>query len=263
MHRVFLVTPLLATAALSAGLDISPDSLRGHVSFLASDLLEGRDTPSRGLDIAAAYIAAQLRRAGLESVTGDDYYQTAHWKLRQQNRTGLGLTIRVPDRIVHVAPMHLVVRSTTVVEIEGAPVVTARFNRLDRLSAEDLRGAVLAIEIPDTNKMSRRQRRRFARERRELDTRLQELMPSLVLLLDPSDSITGRLRKPVLVDPENPPSATPPVFAVADPELAELFVDAEVVASEGVAVGPRGGEQRVAVAQEPVVAQVAIDAGCG
>src|SRR5262245_24157207 len=51
----------------SAALDrISADSLKGHLSFLASDLLEGRDTPSRGLDVAAEYIAAQFRRAGLE-----------------------------------------------------------------------------------------------------------------------------------------------------------------------------------------------------
>src|SRR5687767_12028171 len=52
------------------------DSLRGHVSFLASDLLEGRDTPSRGLDIAAEYIAAQFRRAGLRPVGDDGYFQT-------------------------------------------------------------------------------------------------------------------------------------------------------------------------------------------
>jgi hypothetical protein len=32
---------------------ISADSLRGHLSFIASDLLEGRNTPSRGLEIAA------------------------------------------------------------------------------------------------------------------------------------------------------------------------------------------------------------------
>lgn len=45
---------------------ITANSLRGHVSFLASDLLEGRDTPSRGLDIAGEYIASQFRRLGLE-----------------------------------------------------------------------------------------------------------------------------------------------------------------------------------------------------
>src|SRR5689334_25099843 len=55
---------------------ISADSLRGHLSFIASDALEGRGTPSRGLDIAAEYIAAQFRRAGLEPVGDDGYFQT-------------------------------------------------------------------------------------------------------------------------------------------------------------------------------------------
>jgi len=55
---------------------ITANSLRGDVSFLASDLLEGRDTPSRGLDIAAEYIASQFRRLGLEPAGDDGYFQT-------------------------------------------------------------------------------------------------------------------------------------------------------------------------------------------
>jgi hypothetical protein len=70
---------------IRAALDsISADSLRGHLSFIASDLLEGRNTPSRGLEIAAEYIAAQFRRAGLEPV-GDagskSYFQTSEWSV--------------------------------------------------------------------------------------------------------------------------------------------------------------------------------------
>lgn len=56
---------------------ISANSMRGHLSFLASDLLEGRDSPSQGLDIAAEYIAAQFRRAGLEPIGDEGYFQTA------------------------------------------------------------------------------------------------------------------------------------------------------------------------------------------
>src|SRR5262249_33246951 len=59
--------PFQPTADMNAALArISADSLRGNLSFIASDALEGRNTPSRGLDIAAEYIAAQFRRAGLE-----------------------------------------------------------------------------------------------------------------------------------------------------------------------------------------------------
>ncbi len=65
------------TADRKAALErISADSLRGHLSFIASDLLEGRGTPSRGLDLAAEYIAAQFRRAGLEPLGDDGYFQT-------------------------------------------------------------------------------------------------------------------------------------------------------------------------------------------
>jgi hypothetical protein len=65
---------------------ISANSMRGHLSFLASDLLEGRGTPSRGLDLAAEYIAAQFRRAGLEPAGDDGYFQTADWNVIQPVR---------------------------------------------------------------------------------------------------------------------------------------------------------------------------------
>ncbi|MGE0129544.1 MAG: M28 family peptidase [Blastocatellales bacterium] len=77
--------PAIAPEIRSALGRISAESLRGHLSFIASDLLEGRNTPSRGLDIAAEYIAAQFRRAGLEpaggakGANGESYFQTSEW----------------------------------------------------------------------------------------------------------------------------------------------------------------------------------------
>src|SRR5213079_1017810 len=66
------------TPEVQSALDrISSNSLRGNLSFLASDLLEGRATPSRGGDLAAEYIAAQFRRAGLEAPVNGDYFQVA------------------------------------------------------------------------------------------------------------------------------------------------------------------------------------------
>jgi hypothetical protein len=66
---------------------ISADSLRGHLSFIASDLLEGRGTPSRGLNVAAEYIAAQFRRAGLEPGNAGSYFQTTVPKIRGTENT--------------------------------------------------------------------------------------------------------------------------------------------------------------------------------
>ena len=43
---------------------ITQDQLHDYLSFIASDELEGRDTPSRGLNIAAKFIATHLSRWG-------------------------------------------------------------------------------------------------------------------------------------------------------------------------------------------------------
>ena len=54
--------------------EISQAQIRGHLEFLASDALRGRDTGSPGLEAAAAYIASQFRAYGLNEVEGS-YFQ--------------------------------------------------------------------------------------------------------------------------------------------------------------------------------------------
>ncbi len=75
-------TSSLTTEQQTAIGKISPDSLKGNLSYLSSDMLEGRGTPSRGLDLAAEFIASRFRAAGLEAVGDDGYFQTADWPLR-------------------------------------------------------------------------------------------------------------------------------------------------------------------------------------
>ena len=49
-----------------AAATITAADMRTRIGFLASDALRGRDTPSPGLDTAAAYIAREFQRLGLE-----------------------------------------------------------------------------------------------------------------------------------------------------------------------------------------------------
>ena len=55
---------------------ITAQQLKNYLEFIASDELEGRDTPSRGLDIAAIYIAQHLKQWGIKPA-GDNgtYFQ--------------------------------------------------------------------------------------------------------------------------------------------------------------------------------------------
>jgi hypothetical protein len=110
---------------VEAALDrISADSLRGHLSFIASDALEGRDTPSRGLDIAAEYIAAQFRRAGLEAPVDGGYFQTADFLQLTRVTEGLSLTLdrRGGDPLKLLPPDVTVARGNSAIDLQAVPV---------------------------------------------------------------------------------------------------------------------------------------------
>src|SRR2546421_9919127 len=66
-----------ATVLAARGVEtISANQLREYLSFIASDEMEGRDTPSRGLDTTAKFIAMNLTHWGFRPA-GDDgtYFQ--------------------------------------------------------------------------------------------------------------------------------------------------------------------------------------------
>lgn len=86
VYRSLLVTGLLLalspsltaqtlTPATRLARAVSEPAFRAHLEFLASDLLEGRAPATRGGMLAAAYVAAQFQRLGLEPAgTGGTYF---------------------------------------------------------------------------------------------------------------------------------------------------------------------------------------------
>src|SRR5581483_2901185 len=74
-NRASAAAAIRLPGAAFAGMDtISPDRIRAHVKFLASDLLEGRGTGQRGGDLAAEYIAAQFAQYGLKPAGDNGTY---------------------------------------------------------------------------------------------------------------------------------------------------------------------------------------------
>ena len=69
-----LLTPAAARALADRA--VNPAQLKDYLSFIASDELQGRDTPSNGLNTAAKFIATNLSRWGFKPA-GDDgtYFQ--------------------------------------------------------------------------------------------------------------------------------------------------------------------------------------------
>jgi hypothetical protein len=73
----------------AAGLQkIDEAEISAHVELLASPALEGRDSPSRGLELAARYLAQRFTALGLEPVAADGYLLTF----------SIATEVPVPDR---------------------------------------------------------------------------------------------------------------------------------------------------------------------
>ena len=83
-----LLLPILPAAggnkvALEAALSaVSAEEIKTDLYFIASDDLEGRDTPSAGLNTAASYIRSRLHRLGWQPGAKDGYYYV--WQVEKK-----------------------------------------------------------------------------------------------------------------------------------------------------------------------------------
>jgi hypothetical protein len=187
----FAADPKLTPEMQAVVNHISADSLRGHLSFLASDLLEGRATPSHGLDLAAEYIAAQFRRANLEPAGDDQYFQTAMLTVREQNPSGFEMTLTVGDKTVRVDPGQTSILPDKTIQLENVPIMAVE----GQISPELASGKVILFT---------------GRGRRAIPS-------NAALVLFQSQG-----RRPVVFDSEDPE----PQNTVASPELIELLKNA-------------------------------------
>jgi hypothetical protein len=78
---VTLYLPLALTAqkkdkvAVKAASSITAEDMKKHLYIIAGKEMEGRDTPSPGLEKAAEYIEAHFRSLGLKPGNKDSYRQ--------------------------------------------------------------------------------------------------------------------------------------------------------------------------------------------
>jgi hypothetical protein len=124
--------PLLFAADLVKESD--PKSLTAIVSFLASDSLQGRDTPSAGLDISADYIASEFRRAGLDPLSDGGYFQTATFTVRRLNKEGFSLSFADGEKNVLFPASTTFWNAKPAVSLSGAAVRKISVTALEQLT---------------------------------------------------------------------------------------------------------------------------------
>jgi Zn-dependent M28 family amino/carboxypeptidase len=88
------VQPITADVFADAVASIRPQDFYARIGFLASDALGGRDTPSPGLEAAAAYIASEFHRLGLEPA-GDPGSFIQRWPYTTRTMDVAGVAFRI------------------------------------------------------------------------------------------------------------------------------------------------------------------------
>jgi len=209
---------------------ISADSLRGHLSFIASDALEGRNTPSRGLDIAAEYIAAQFRRAGLEPVGDNGYFQTANWMVAERNMDDFELRIRDGKEMIIVSKNQISLSFDGALNLARATVVKIDYKDAAAISAlkpEQVEGRVVITEIPNFRSAARDQRMDMYYAQREFMSKMSALKAALVISVDRLNAVGNGTGQGRLIDPESPrmmdESSNVPVITVHDQKVVNLY----------------------------------------
>jgi len=90
----------LTSTANGALQSIRADQLRAHLEFLADDLLEGRDTGSRGARLAALYLASQFERMRLKAVGDHSSFFQAVPLVQQKISPNSKLSVTVNGEMV-------------------------------------------------------------------------------------------------------------------------------------------------------------------
>jgi len=144
---------LLFLSAMPA--NIRPSAIKAHVTFLASDLLEGREAGSRGHEIAAAYVATQFESAGVAPAgDGGTYLQRVQFRTFKLDAARSSFCIEGSDGVCHVFEHRKDVQISTAPAASAevsAQVIHAGFGIVapelghDDYAAIDVRGKIVAI----------------------------------------------------------------------------------------------------------------------
>jgi hypothetical protein len=141
---------LYAGLACAADLDTEGKAWWSHVTVLADDKLEGRNTGSEGYRKAAAYVAQEFRRLGL---AGKDFYQPVKFRVRQiaEAQSRLELVANGQPQILNLHDDANFGLPADVADRLDAPLVFAGHglvipeHGIDDLAGLDLKGKIAVI----------------------------------------------------------------------------------------------------------------------
>jgi len=141
---------LLLAQAAAAGPAIAPAALQQHVLILADDSMQGRATPSAGLERAAAYVARQFAELGL-APAGDAGGYEQRWGLTEWTPDTAGSRIELRGDGWRLAPrlgadLRYVTGAVGGRTIEGETILLD-LPAAARMGAAELRDRVVVLPV--------------------------------------------------------------------------------------------------------------------
>ena len=133
---------------------IRPQGLRAHMAFLADDLLEGRETGTRGFRLAANYVRSQFEEMGLKPAgVNGSYFQNIPFRKIELKRDQSSLTFKRngssrvlvldKDYVVYGDPVSADTTAEGQVVFVGYGVSAPQF-KYDDYAGIDVRGKIVA-----------------------------------------------------------------------------------------------------------------------
>ncbi len=149
------IGPQVPAAEREAARDITPERLRAHIRFLASDLLEGRGPTTRGDRFAEAYLQSQLEALGLAPGAPEGGFIQKVPLVGIRPASAAGAVFRSDRGVTQGVPGESFVGSSGVqlpeAKVEDAEIVFVGYGiqapeyRWDDFKSADLAGKVLLI----------------------------------------------------------------------------------------------------------------------
>ncbi|MBR9990128.1 MAG: M28 family peptidase [Gemmatimonadetes bacterium] len=224
--RVQPAVPTASAALASAVESIRPQDFYARIGFLASDALEGRDTPSPGLEAAAAYIASEFYRMGLQPAGEDGtYFQRWPYVTRALDVAGVRFNVQSGGQSRSLAyRSDYYVAGGQRASFEGGMVFAGR-----EIPAADMRGNTMrdraVILVPSGTDDPRTRAQAITRARAAADS---AGAAALIIVMPPSTTTQQIAQGATAAERASRGVPSMPVFYVRDDAARSLFQSANL-----------------------------------
>ncbi len=183
---------------------ISVDDARTHLTIIASDAFEGRETGKHGADLAANYIAAQFKELGLEAPVKGSYFLDIPLVSTASKVNSFVIN---GQKMVYGKDFSGSV--TTDGSINTGEVIFIGYATEADLNSVDLKGKIILLINEDKTPVAGESTRQTRARKRQLIKAIQAKGPALILAIAANSTIRGVNGQENLAIKKDKPAAAP------------------------------------------------------